>query len=327
MRICVFGAGAVGGHFAVRLAVAGHDVAVVARGPHLAAIRERGLTLRSGGDEWRARIKASDDPAQLGEQDAVLVTVKAHQLPAFAALAQPLLRPDSAVIFAQNGIPWWYADGLTADDRFPPDLAMLDPGDLLRRAIGVERTLGGVIYSSNDQAEPGVIVNNSPARNRLLIGEVDDAQSPRVSALRAVLDAAGIASPAVAQIRQPVWDKLVANLSVSILSFLGETSSRNVFEDAWLRPVADRLGGEAIAIAAAYGYRCERDAKGPAGHHKSSLLQDYERGRPPEFAALLDAPLALGRAAGGATPVLETIAALAHHKSAARSVRGGAIDC
>jgi len=327
MRICVFGAGAVGGHFAVRLAAAGHDLSVVARGAHLAAIRTRGMTLLSGGGRLHARVAASDDPATLGAQDVVLVTVKAHQLPEFAAAAPALFHRDSVVIFAQNGIPWWYVDGLASRERMPPGLSLLDPDNALRRAVGIGRTLGGVIYSSNDQAEPGVIVNNSPSRNRLSIGEVDDGDTARVALLRALFGAAEIDSPPVARLRQNVWEKLVANLSVSILSFLAGTSSRNVFDDRWLRPVADRLGAEAIAIAAAYGYVCHPDEKGPSGHHKSSILQDYERGRQSEFAALLDAPLAFAQAAGIATPVLDTIAALARQKSDTGYAPVETIDC
>jgi 2-dehydropantoate 2-reductase len=143
MRICIFGAGAVGSHFAVRLALAGHDVACVMRGPHLEATRANGLTLRIGGTELSARVNASDDPAALGPQDVVISTLKANGLNALVAGLPPLLRGDTAIVFAQNGIPWWYDIGLSADQPPPPDLGFLDPGGRLRSAVSKDRIIGG----------------------------------------------------------------------------------------------------------------------------------------------------------------------------------------
>src|SRR6478735_9480359 len=149
MRICVFGAGAIGGNFAARLAAAGNDVSVVARGQHLEAIRANGLTLIAGDRKIVARVQASDRPADLGPQDVVISTLKATGLGALAAGVGPLLGADTAVVFAQNGIPWWYGHGL-ADSRPPaPDLSRLDPDGALARAVGLERTLGGAITSPN----------------------------------------------------------------------------------------------------------------------------------------------------------------------------------
>src|SRR6266478_2915426 len=174
MRICIFGAGAVGSHFAVRLALDGHDVACVMRGAHLAAVRVKGLTLRVGDAEFTAKVKASDDPAALGPQDAVISTLKATGVSGLADGLTPLLRDDTAVVFAQNGIPWWYDIGLPTDHPPPPDLAFLDPGGRLRAAIPKRRIIGGVIFSSNKVIAPGVVANLSPDRNRLMIGECDD---------------------------------------------------------------------------------------------------------------------------------------------------------
>src|SRR3954454_6565557 len=173
MRICIFGAGAVGSHFAVRLALAGHDVSCVMRGPHLEAVKKNGLTLRVGNAEFKGNIRASDDPAALGTQDVVISTLKATGVAALATGLQPLLRDDTAVVFAQNGIPWWYDIGLSADHPPPPDLGFLDPGGRLRAAVAPERIIGGVIFSSNEIAAPGVAVNASPERNMLLVGECD----------------------------------------------------------------------------------------------------------------------------------------------------------
>src|SRR5712672_2438877 len=170
MRICVFGAGAVGSHLAVRLALSGHDVSCVMRGPHLEAVKAKGLTLRVGDAEFSARVEASDDPAALGPQDFVISTLKATGLSNLATGLRPLLRDDTAIVFAQNGIPWWYDIGMPADHPPPPDLGFLDPGGRLRAAVPKARIMGGVIFSSNEVIAPGIAANLSPDRNRLVIG-------------------------------------------------------------------------------------------------------------------------------------------------------------
>src|SRR5215470_5200300 len=200
MRICIFGAGAVGSHFAVRLALAGHEVSCVMRGPHLAAVKANGLTLRVGDAKFNAKVRASDDPAALGPQDLVISTLKATGIASLASGLKPLLGPDTPVIIAQNGIPWWYDIGLPAGHPAPPDLAFLDPGGALRAAIPKERIIGGVIFSSNEVIEPGVVQNLSPDRNLLLIGECDDRASERIAKLRTLLEAAKIGSAPTAQI-------------------------------------------------------------------------------------------------------------------------------
>src|ERR1700743_3238779 len=185
MRICIFGAGAVGSHIAVRLALAGHEMSCVMRGPHLAAVKANGLTLRSGGAELNAKGKASEDPAHLGPQDGVISTLKATALSSLVNGLPPLLGEDTAVVFAQNGIPWWYDIGLSADHPPPPDLGFLDPDGKLRASVLRQRIVGGVIFSSNEVVEPGVVANLSPERNVLLVGECDDRDSERIAKLRA----------------------------------------------------------------------------------------------------------------------------------------------
>jgi 2-dehydropantoate 2-reductase len=212
MRICIFGAGAVGSHFAVRLALAGHDVSCVMRGPHLEAVKANGLTLRVGTAEFSARVKASDDPAALGPQDFVISTLKATGLSSLAAGLPPLLRDDTAIVFAQNGIPWWYDIGLAADHPPAPDLAFLDPGGLLRAAVSKERIIGGVIFSANELVAPGIVVNNSTDRNMLLLGECDDRASERIERLRAALVEARVQSPPESRIREAIWTKLIGNM-------------------------------------------------------------------------------------------------------------------
>src|SRR5260370_26093204 len=191
MRICVFGAGAMGGNFAARLAEAGNEVAVVARGAHLEAIRAKGLTLLAGDRKIVAKVRASDRPADLGPQDAVISTLKATGLAALAESVAPLLGADTPVVFAQNGIPWWYGHGLAQSRPPAPDLSRLDPGGAPAKAIGLHRTLGGVITSPHHVVEPGVGHNEPPDRNGLWVAEIDDRPSPRVAAFRKTLVGAG----------------------------------------------------------------------------------------------------------------------------------------
>jgi 2-dehydropantoate 2-reductase len=312
MRICIFGAGAVGSHFAVRLALSGHDVCCVMRGAHLEAVKARGLTLRVGDAEFSARVKASDDPAALGAQDLVISTLKANSLDGLVAGLPPLLREDTAVVFAQNGIPWWYDIGIAADHPPPPDLGFLDPGGRLRAMVSKQRIIGGVIFSSNEITAPGIVVNASPERNRLLVGECDDRQGARIERLRAALDEAGVQSPQVPRIREAIWSKLLTNMSMSVLCLITGQTARGVREDPALRDVVPRLLEEAQAI----GQSCYADVarvtrSGPAPPHKPSLLQDFERGRPMEIDTLVRAPAAFARAAGLSTPMLDMLAALA----------------
>ncbi len=312
MRICVFGAGAVGSHFAVRLALAGHDVSCVMRGPHLEAVKANGLTLRSGDTEFRGNVRASDDPAALGPQDVVISTLKATGLAALATGLQPLLGDDTAVVFAQNGIPWWYDLGLSADHPPVPDLAFLDPGGRLRAAIPKARIIGGVIFSSNEIVAPGVVTNFSPDRNRLLIGECDDRASERIARLRAVLNEASIELPEVLAIRETIWSKLLTNMSMSVLCLLTGQTARGVRDEPALADVIPRLLDEANSVAQRYIPDVKRVTRtGPAPNHKPSILQDYELGRAMEIDVLVRAPAAFARAAELSTPMLDFLAGLA----------------
>src|SRR3984893_649790 len=248
MRICIFGAGAVGSHLAVRLALAGHDVACVMRGPHLEAVKAKGLTLRVGESEFPAKVKASDDPAALGAQDVVISPLKANALASLVTGLPPLLGDDTAVVFAQNGIPWWYDIGLAADHPPMPDLSFLDPGGALRAVVSRQRIIGGVIFSSNEVVAPGVVANLSPDRNMLVIGECDDRAGARIEGLRAVLDAAAIASPSAPRIREAIWSKLLTNMSMSVLCLITGQTARGVRDDPALREVVPRLLDEANSI-------------------------------------------------------------------------------
>jgi 2-dehydropantoate 2-reductase len=312
MRICIFGAGAVGSHFAVRLALAGHDVSCVMRGPHLEAVRANGLTLLVGETRFLARVKASDDPAALGPQDLVFSTLKATSLASLVTGLPPLLGEDTAVVFAQNGIPWWYDIGLAADHPAVPDLGFLDASSRLRAVVSPERIIGGVIFSSNEVVAPGLVANLSPDRNMLQVGECDDRASARIEGLRAVLNEASIQSQPVPRIRETIWSKLLTNMSMSVLCLLTGQTARAVRDDPDLRDVVPRLLDEANSVAQSYIPGVKRVTRsGPAPDHKPSILQDYERGRAMEIDALVRAPAAFARAAGLSTPMLDLMAALA----------------
>ena len=316
MRICIFGAGAVGSHFAVRLARAGHEVACVMRGPHLEAVRRRGLTLRVGEAEFTADVRASDDPAVLGAQDLVISTLKATAVTSLAAGLPPLLRDDTPVVFAQNGIPWWYDIGLPKNHPATPDLGFLDPGGRLRSAIGKGRIIGGVIFSSNEVIAPGIVQNLSPDRNRLVIGECDDQTSERIARLRAALKEASIESPDLADIREAIWSKLLTNMSLSVLCLLTGQTARAVRDDPVFGDVIPRLLEEANAVAQRYIPGVARVTRsGPAPNHKPSLLQDFELGRAMEIDVLVRAPAEFARAADLPTPMLDLMAALAVQKA------------
>jgi 2-dehydropantoate 2-reductase len=317
VRIAIFGAGATGGHLAVRLAAAGHAVSAVARGAHLQAIRDGGLTLESGAERLTMRIAASDRPAELGVQDAVLVMVKATGLAAVAPALAPLVGPETLVVFPQNGIPWWYPLGLEADRPRPPDLPVFKLGAAFQAVVPMERIAGGVIHSANEVTDPGVVRNGSPGRNRLTIGALAPAGEVAVAALRAALEGAGIAAPAPDDLRAAVWRKLLANMGASTLGLVTGQPSAVVRDDPAVGEVFLRILREGLAIAKAHGIDLtgeispEAIRDGIAPHHRASILQDYEAGRPMEVAEIILAPQAFARASGIATPTLDAVAAIA----------------
>src|SRR5665213_1445229 len=282
------------------------------RGAHLAAVKANGLSLRVGDAAFPAKVTASDDPAALGPQDLVISTLKANALAGLVTGLPPLLRDDTAVIFAQNGIPWWYDIGLAGDHPPVPDLGFLDPDGRLRALVSPQRIVGGVIFSSNEVVEPGVVANLSPDRNLLLIGECDDRQGERIERLRTTLIAASIGSPPTLQIREAIWSKLLTNMSMSVLCLITGQTARGVRDDPALRDVVPRLLDEADSIARSCFPEVRRVTRtGPAPNHKPSLLQDFELGRPMEIDALVRAPAAFAKAADLSTPMLDLLAALA----------------
>jgi len=314
MRICIYGAGAIGGHLAARLAKGGAEVSVVARGAQLEAIRARGLIARTTEGPIECRPRAAADPAELGPQDAVVVTTKAPALPGVAAGIAPLLGPGTPVAFVTNGIPWWYFErhGGPRDGEHIPEM---DPGGAVRRAIGVERTIGGVIYSACSVPEPGVVEVTSRT-SKLILGEPDGARSDRAMALAGAFKAGGLPCSVSADIRTDLWAKLLNNLSNGPVCLLTRQHMRATFADPAIRAAAVRAVEEGMAVAAAMGRtvagmaedRINLSADLP---HKPSILQDLEAGRPMEVDALFTVPLRLARESGVPTPTLSLLVALA----------------
>jgi 2-dehydropantoate 2-reductase len=310
----VFGAGAIGGHIAARLARGGAEVSVVARGAQLQAIENNGLRIEAVDETFTAQVAAAADPAALGRQDAVIVTVKAPALPSVAASIAPLLRPDTPVAFVMNGVPWWYfhAHGGPLDGR---RLAMVDPGDAVWNAVGPAQAIGGVVYSSCTVEAPGVIqVRNNTSR--VIFGEPDGSASPRIAALAAPLRAGGVEVVETTDIRTALWSKLLGNLSSGPLAVLTQAAPADIYREPACIAATRAIMAEGVAVAAALGIPMKQnfDKRFSALRemtHRPSIQQDLQLGRPMEIAGIFESALELARLAGVATPMLELLVALA----------------
>ncbi len=327
MRVCVFGAGSVGGYLAGFLAQGGAEVSVVARGPHLAAIRANGLTVQTPDSTVTARITASDDPATLGPQDAVLVTVKAPALSSVAAGIAPLLGPDTIVAFVMNGIPWWYfhRHGGPLDGH---QLPLLDPGGALWRVVGPERAIGGIFWPACSVPEPGVVRLLTGAGRGTVFGEPDGKTTPRIEALAAAFRAASLPVTIAADIRTLLWQKLAFNLSAGPMCVLTETPVAATHVEPALIACSRRMLAEADAIARAMGITLELDVEQVVAantklQHRPSILQDLQAGRPMEIEALYGVPLEMARMAGVATPTLDLLVSLIKVKAREKGLYAG----
>lgn len=323
MKICVFGAGAVGGYLAALLSQAGADVSIVARGAHLEAIQRQGLALLVGGDELRVELPATAQPAQLGKQDVVLVALKAHSIPSAVDGIRALLHQDTAVVSAVNGIPWWYFHGL--DSPFGErHVESVDPGGAIWQGIGPQRAIGCVVYPSAEVVRPGVVRHLSD--NRLILGEPHGDRSERVVALASLFLAAGLKAPIRPRLRNDVWMKLWGNLAFNPLSALTGATLDVLATDPGTRQVARRMMEEGQAVGEALGARfavdVEKRIDGAAavGAHRTSMLQDLELGRPLELDALVRAVRELGELTNIATPTIDMIDALVTQRAASRQI-------
>jgi 2-dehydropantoate 2-reductase len=313
MKICVFGAGAIGGYMGVKLASAGADVSLVARGPHLAAMKDKGLTLIEADTRTTVEVTASDNPAELGPQDYVIVTLKAHSVPPVVDRMQPLIGDHTTIVSGVNGVPWWYfhkLEGRYEDKR----LTSVDPGDAQWNGFGPDRVLGCVVYPAAEVVEPGVVRHIEG--NRFSLGEPDGSKSDRAVKLSQALSDAGLRAPVRPRIRDEIWLKLWGNLSFNPISALTVTTLDVLCTDPGTRSVARKMMVEAQEIAETLGVKfpidVDRRIDGGAavGAHRTSMLQDLEAGRPMEIDALIASVQELGRMTGIATPTIDTVLAL-----------------
>jgi len=314
MRICIFGAGAIGGYMAARLAQAGADVSVVARGPHLQAMQTRGLTLiEEGADPLVVKVRATADPSELGPQDYLIVTLKAHSVPAVVGAMQPLIGPHTTLVSGVNGVPWWYFHKIGGPWE-GTRLQSVDPGDVQWNGFGPDRVLGCVVYPAAEVSSPGTI--RLIEGNRFSLGEPDGSRSDRAVALSQALQAAGLKAPVRPKLRDEIWVKLWGNLSFNPISALTHATLDVLCTDPGTRAVARNMMLEAQAIAERLGVvfpiDVERRIDGGAavGAHRTSMLQDLEAGRPMEIDALVRAVQELGVVTGTPTPSIDAVLAL-----------------
>ncbi|MGH1357322.1 MAG: 2-dehydropantoate 2-reductase [Burkholderiaceae bacterium] len=313
MKICIFGAGAIGGYMGAKLAKAGAQVSLVARGPHLAAMQANGLTLIENDTRETVAVTATSDPNELGPQDYVIITLKAHSVPGVVDAMQPLLGPETTVVMGVNGVPWWYFYGIDSEFK-DTRLKTVDPDDRQWQGIKPERVLGCVVYPAAEVSEPGVIRHIEG--NRFSLGEPGGEKSERALALSKALSAVGLKAPVRPKIRDEIWVKLWGNLSFNPISALTGATLDVLCTDPGTRQVARQMMLEAQAIAERLGVKfpvdVDRRIDGGAavGAHKTSMLQDLERGRPMEVDALLTSVREMGQLLNLPTPTIDTVLAL-----------------
>jgi 2-dehydropantoate 2-reductase len=321
MKICIFGAGAIGGLMGAKLAAKGDvDVTFIARGPHLAAMRENGVKLISEGTEQIVHPRCVESAEEAGPQDYVLVTLKAHSLPSAAKQMQPLLGPDTAIVSAVNGIPWWYFHGLGGayEGRI---VQSVDPDGQVSTLLPPSRAIGCIVYPAAEVTAPGVIDHSYG--DRFSLGEPDGSRSPRAQALSEALIAAGFKAPVRPKIRDELWVKLWGNMAFNPISALTTATLDVLTADEGQRGVARAMMLEGQRVAEALGARFAIDVDkriagaAEVGAHKTSMLQDLERGRPMEIEALLGAVVELADWVGEAAPISRTVLALVRARARA----------
>lgn len=315
MRICIVGAGAIGGLLGVKLAQAGEEVTLIARGAHLAAIRENGMKLvAEDGSEAVARVTASDRIGDAGEQDLVILGMKAHQVAAVVRDLPAMYHEETMVLTAQNGIPWWYfmKHGGEYQGR---RLESVNPGGVISDNLPVDRVIGSVVYPAAEIIAPGVLRHIEG--NRFSVGEIDGSETPRIKMVSETLRRAGFKAPVLSDIRSEIWTKLWGNLSLNPISALTHATLVNICQFPLARDLLASMMAEAQAVGEKLGIRfrvsLEKRIAGAeaVGKHKTSMLQDIEVGRPPEIAALVGSVVELGRITGLPTPHIDAIYACA----------------
>ena len=314
MKICIFGAGAVGSMLGGELARTGQDVTLIARGAHLDAVREKGLTVVFMGEDRHSRPACTDSPADAGPQDAVIFVVKAHQLAEAAEAAAPLIGPETTIVAAQNGIPWWYFHnhGGPFEGRH---LNAVDPGGKIWNALGPDRVLGGVINGSCTLLEPGVVAHYQKDRT-LTVGAPDGTVNQHCRTIAEAFAATDVGIPVTGDIRRAIWFKLMSNLAVSMVCVLTRANLGDASRDPGCRALSARLLREMESVAKGIGLDvaaeiAARLAEPPHNStHKPSTLQDFEAGKPMEIDAIIGAVAEIGRLGGTPTPLIDSVYAL-----------------
>jgi 2-dehydropantoate 2-reductase len=315
MKVCVVGAGAIGGLLGVRLAEAGEQVTLIARGPHLAAIRASGLRLvGEDGRESVAKVAATDKIAEAGPQDLVILGMKAHQVAAVVRDLPAFYSAGTMVMTAQNGIPWWYFMK-QAGPYEGTRLESVDPGGVIADHLPIERIIGAVVYPAAEITAPGVIKHIEG--NRFSVAEIDNSETPRIKGVSEALRKAGFKAPVISDIRAEIWTKLWGNLSFNPLSALTHATLVDICRFPLTRELAAKMMQEAQAVGEALGIRFrvsldKRIAGAEAvGAHKTSMLQDVESGRAIEIEALVGSVVELGRITKTPTPHIDAVYACA----------------
>ena len=318
MSICIYGAGAIGGYLGAQLALAEEDVTLIARGPHLEAMQQNGVKLYIAGEERVAHPHCTDDPGEVGPQDYLIITLKTHSVPGIVDTIQPLLHSETAVVMAVNGIPFWYfyrLEGPWQDYR----IESVDPGGTQWEKIGPERVIGCVIYPATEVSGPGVIRHIDG--NRFSIGEPSGEKTERVTQLSEMLRNAGLKAPIRSHIRNEIWVKLWGNLCFNPISALTHATLDVIATDSGTHAVARAMMLEAQSIGEKLGVRfgidVERRIAGAAavGAHKTSMLQDLDRGRPMEIDAVLTVVQEMGRLVGVKTPTIDVVLPLVQQRA------------
>jgi 2-dehydropantoate 2-reductase len=310
MKLCIYGAGAVGGLMAAWLARAGHEVSVVARGAQLEAIRRSGLRIRSGGEETAYKVRAEQDAAVLGPQDYVLLAVKAQSLGDVADRIQALVGADTSILTAMNGVPWWFFDRLGFGNG-RERLETLDPGGKLSRAIPTERVVGCVIHLAASTPEPGLISHNMG--RRLIVGEPGGKNTQRTMRIAEALTSAGFETVVTESIEKEFWVKLLGNVSFNPVSALTMSTADRLIEDREVKAYMVEVMREVLAIGRAVGVDAAIDPEAridmarALGKFKTSMLQDLEAGKPLEIDGLLAGTLEIARKAGVRAPCTEAL--------------------
>ncbi|HEV2551139.1 MAG TPA: 2-dehydropantoate 2-reductase [Stellaceae bacterium] len=314
MQVAVFGAGAIGGYLAAKLALGGHDVALVARGAALAAIRAQGLKLQDESGERAVQLRAVENAPELGPQPLVIIAVKTYALAAAAPAIASLVGPESVILPAQNGIPWWFpyrAEAPLAGTQ----IAAADRDGSVTRCLDPARVLGCVVQMAASVTAPGAV--RRFGGNTLVLGEPDGSDSARLARIAALLQGAGINVTATTRIRDAVWDKLWGNIAFNPMSVLTGATMEGVAGDPDLRPILSAAMSECQKVAERFGTRFGRSIETRIeearrlGAFKTSMLQDFENDRPLEIEALVDAVVELGRHVAVATPTLAALGAMA----------------